>query len=98
MVVESEVRAESDTTGLPLIAPPIPAVETPAPETVESIATGEPLVAPGPIPQPTVPTLIVPPGQLASEVSSVQVGDTLILVMKVQPVVTLAAPDTEVTP
>jgi hypothetical protein len=95
-VVESEVRAESDTTDLPLIAPPIPAVEASAPP-AESSATGLPL-APGDT-APSVPTVSIPPGQGFGEVSSVQIGDTLILVMKIAPVVAIVADtDAEVTP
>jgi hypothetical protein len=81
----------------PVIAPPIPAVEPPAPAAVESNTTGEPLIAAPPAVQPGVPALVLPQGQSASDISSVQVGDTLILVMKVQPVPAVTSDGTGTT-
>ena len=68
---EAKAPAESDATGLPLIG--------------ESSSTGLPLADAAPQPSPYVPMVTIPPSHALQEVSSIQIGDVLIIAVKVMP-------------
>jgi hypothetical protein len=67
----TKAQAESDATGLPLIG--------------ESSSTGLPLSDAVPPPAPSIPTVTIPPSHAVEDVSSIQIGDVLIIAVKVMP-------------
>ena len=67
----AKAPAESDATGLPLID--------------ESSSTGLPLTDASPNPAPSIPTVTIPPSHALEDVSSIQIGDVLIIAVKVMP-------------
>ena len=66
---------------------PVPAPTESDPETAptESEATGLPLTTEPPPPAPTVPVFSIPPTHAVEDVSSIQIGDVLIVAIKVMP-------------
>ncbi|WP_309721546.1 hypothetical protein [Armatimonas sp.] len=67
----AKATSESDATGLPLIS--------------ESSSIGLPLSDAVPPPAPSIPTVTIPPSHALEDVSSIQIGDVLIIAVKVMP-------------
>ncbi len=104
---EAAIPKPSGVVGFPLATEKPPATDatvptgyivvesddtTPAPQTAQSTDAELPLAVKPP-PAPTVPTVTIPPSHAVEEVSSIQIGDVLIIAVKVQP-----APAPETTP
>jgi hypothetical protein len=51
----------------------------------QSEATGVPLITTMPLPTPSVPVIAIPPNRAIEDVSSIQVGDVIIIAIKVMP-------------